>query len=1101
MIKPKKVLILGSGALKIGEAGEFDYSGTQAVKAMKEEGIATVLVNPNIATIQTSRAFADTIYFLPVTADFVTKIIRKEKPDGILLGFGGQTALNCGMELARANVLEKHKVRVLGTPITAIEKTEDRLAFRKYIQGLGLNVPGSDVAVSMQEARDIAKTVSYPVIIRSGFSLGGLGSGIARNEKELLALAEKSLALAPQILIEEYMEHWKEIEYEVVRDSRDNAITVCNMENFDPMGIHTGESIVVAPSQTLTNSEYHRLREIAIKVVKGLPIIGECNIQYAVSPKTNDYRIIEVNARLSRSSALASKATGYPLAYVAAKLSLGYTLSEIPNQVTRATKAFFEPALDYIVVKIPRWDFLKFKDVDEAIGTEMQSVGEVMGIGRTFAEAFQKAIRSLDLEYEGIIADDLHPRSRTFEAFRELSATPSRPYNIAYNLFHGQTVEVIHKKTGIDPWFLSQIKKIVDSYHQLLKAAQKSTPASRQGGPASRQGGLTKDLLTSAKKTGFSDKQLGIIFGLSWQAVRKKRIAWGILPRICQIDTLAAEFPAKTNYLYLSYHRLRHDVTPGGKKQVAVIGGGPYQIGSSVEFDWCAVTSVSTLKRNGYRTIMINCNPETVSTDYDISDKLYFEELSAERIMDIVEYEKCPLIVSVGGQLPNTLANTLAAEKITFLGNTPERIDRVEDRQKFSTLLDQLHIRQPIWAKLTSKEEALSFADNIGFPLLARPSYVLSGRAMFVAYSKAVLENYLDQSTSIINGQYPMVISKFIRGAKEVDVDAVAKDGDVKVWAISEHVEHAGVHSGDATLVLPTFSLSDEAVEQIKNMTRKIAKSLSVTGPINIQFLVNEDGRSVPEVLVIEANLRASRSFPFVSKVLGINFIELATECMLGKNVKEVHLKRPPYFGVKVPHFSFTRLRQVDPVLRVEMTSTGEVACFGDTMQEAYLKALLSTGIPWPRKGALLSLGGDEGKQKLLHTARILHEHGFTLYGTEKTTRFLRAHQIPSTRVHKVYEEKSPNVVDLIRDRTVDLVINVSDRSDLGMKELSKQITDGYRIRRASVDANVALFTKSTIANLFVNALSKYGKDELQVKSWDEYVKHLRVKTRKSKVK
>ncbi len=1081
--KLKKVLLLGSGALKIGEAGEFDYSGSQAAKALKEEGIKVILVNPNIATIQTSQEFVHKVYFLPVTPYFVEKIIAKERPEGILLAFGGQTALNCGIDLYDKGIFKKYKVEVLGTPVSAIKKTEDRLIFRKAIEELGLKVPKSDLCRTLADLERLKNKINYPVIVRAGFSLGGLGSGIAHSFGELLVIAEKALSLTPQILVEEYLNHWKEIEYEVVRDSYDNTITVCNMENFDPMGIHTGESIVVAPSQTLTNYEYHFLREISIKVVKSLPVVGECNIQFALNPKNGDYRIIEVNARLSRSSALASKATGYPLAYIAAKLALGYSLSELQNQVTRATCAFFEPALDYIVVKIPRWDFLKFRDINETLGSEMQSVGEVMAIGRTFEEAFQKAIRSLGIDYEGVISDELDRKEVEKNkgkpiTYKSIDPTPSRPYNIAYNLFYGQSKEEIYKKTGIDCWFIEKIQRIVCFYKKMLKDGE--------------CGKITPSMLEEAKKMGFSDQQIGELYNLSWQEVRSLRKKYGILPKACQIDTLAGEFPAKTNYLYFSYHRKEHDIKERKQKQIGIIGGGTYQIGSSVEFDWCAVNSVLTAKKLGFSPIMINCNPETVSTDYDISDKLYFEELTLERVLDIIEFEDCPIIVSMGGQIPNTLAPKLAEQKVRFLGSNPSVIDQVEDREKFSALLDDLKIRQPIWRRLENKEKALSFANTIGYPVLVRPSYVLSGRAMFVAYSEKVLANFLDQANLIINPEYPMVISKFIRGAKEVDYDAVAQNGQIKAFAISEHVEHAGVHSGDATLVLPSFSLNSFTIDMIKKIAGKIAGKLKINGPFNIQFLVNETGQFSIEVLVIEANLRASRSFPFVSKVLGINFIELATKILLGKKVAAVKLKRPPFYGVKAPHFSFTRLRQADPVLRVEMASTGEVACFGDDIYEAYFKSILSTGFSLKEKSVLLSLGGDENKQKLLLAAEILKKLGYTIYATCNTHDLLKTYRIPSKFIYKVHEGKRPNVVDLIHERKVSFVINLSDRSDLGIKELTREVTDGYLIRRAAVDTNIPLFTKATIANLFVQTLAKYDLDMLQIKSWDEYLARIK---------
>ena len=1080
-LKIKKVLLLGSGALKIGEAGEFDYSGSQAAKALKEEGIDVVLINPNIATIQTSHELVSKVYFLPVAPYFAEKVIQKERPDGILLGFGGQTALNCGLELARKNIFKKYNVKVLGTPLSAIRNTEDRLLFRQTIENLGLKVPKSSLCRKLSEVKGLSGKIKYPVIVRAGFSLGGLGSGVARNLKELMAISQKALTLTPQILIEEYLEHWKEIEYEVVRDSHDNCLTVCNMENFDPMGIHTGESIVVAPSQTLTNGEYHRLREIAIKVVKSLPIVGECNIQYALSPLDGDYRIIEVNARLSRSSALASKATGYPLAYIAAKLALGYQLSDLRNQVTQATSAFFEPALDYVVVKIPRWDFLKFKNQDETLGSEMQSVGEVMAIGRSFEEALQKAVRSLDLDFEGIISDDFDKGK-----LRPLKASPDRPYNLAYNLFNGQSKNDIYKETGIDHWFLDRIETIVNFYKNMISESSDGKP--------------NKTMLLKAKKLGFSDVQIGEIYSVADSEIRRLRKGYGILPKVCQIDTLAGEFPAKTNYLYLSYHRQEHDISFNLPKQIAIIGGGPYQIGSSVEFDWCAVNCAVTAKKFGFSPIMINCNPETVSTDYDMLDKLYFEELTKERILDISDLEKCPLVVSVGGQIPNTLTPKLAESGVRFLGSDPVVIDRVEDREKFSGLLDSLKIIQPLWKRLKSKKEALEFAKKIGYPVLIRPSYVLSGRAMYVAYSEELLFQYLATSDSIISSEYPLVMSKFIRGAKEVDFDGVACQGKIVVWAISEHVEHAGVHSGDATLVLPSFSLGDEAVEMIKENTVNIVKSLPINGPFNIQFLVNEDGRAIPEVLVIEGNLRASRTFPFVSKVLGINFIEIATKVLLGDIVKQVKIKRPKYTGVKAAHFSFTRLRRVDPVLRVEMASTGEVACFGDSLNEAYLKAILSTGVSLDKKAALVSLGGMEYKQKMLQGCRVLAKMGFALFATNNTAAFLKLNRLKVKQVYKVHEKKRPNVIDVIKSKQVGLVLNLSDRDDLGVKEMSLELTDGYQIRRATVDANIPLFTKVSTANLFINSFYKLKQEDLKVKSWCEYLATIQPKDKTEKL-
>lgn len=1073
--KIKKVLILGSGALKIGEAGEFDYSGSQALKALKEENIETILVNPNIATIQTSKHLASKVYFLPVTVSFVEKIIKKEKPDGILLGFGGQTALNCGLELSKKGILKKYNVDVLGTPVSSIEKTEDRLLFRKTIEELGLKVPKSVTAKTIEEVKEYAENLTLPAMVRSGFSLGGLGSGVVRTKEELINLSQKALAVAPQILIEEYLEGWKEMEYEVVRDNEDNTIVICNMENLDPMGIHTGESIVVAPSQTLSNSEYHGLREIAIKVIKSLPIVGECNIQYALNPKNGDYRIIEVNARLSRSSALASKATGYPLAYVAAKIALGYPLYKIKNQVTKKTSAFFEPALDYIVVKIPRWDFVKFKDREMKLGSEMQSVGEVMAIGRSFEEALQKAIRSLDVGYEGIISDDLE-KEKIIEkqsVLRTLKPTPERLFNIASNLFYGQSVDKIVNETGITRWFIERIKTIVDTYKTLLDTDARE---------------ITKELLEEAKKSGFSDPQLGKIFGISDKDIRNLRKKWGIVPKICRIDTLAGEFPAETNYLYLSYHRKNDDEVSQEKQKVIVLGGGPYQIGSSVEFDWCAVTAAMTAKKLGYAPIMVNCNPETVSTDYDISSKLYFEELTLERVLDIYDKENCPFIVSVGGQIPNSLAFKLAKLKIPLLGTDPKYIDQAEDREKFSNLLDKQNISQPEWARVKTKTEAIKFCEKVKFPVLVRPSYVLSGKAMSVLYSHSQFEDFLKDSQTLINSDYPVVISKFVEGAREVDFDGVAKDGKIVLWALSQHVENAGVHSGDATLVLPSYSLSKEATNRIKEYSEKIIKELHVSGPINIQYLVKENG--VVDVKVIEANLRASRSFPFVSKVLDVNFIEYATQILLGQKIKEVKVKKPDFFAIKAPYFSFTRLRRVDPVLKVEMSSTGEVASFGNSIEEAYLKANVSAGTVIPHKAVLLSLGGTDGKERLLKGAKMLDKLGFTIYATKHTLQFLEKQGIKVRVAYKLKEGKSPTVIDLIKGKHIDLVINIIDKEDLGTKELMLQETDGFLIRRAAVDTNIPLFTKPSIATLFIESLAKNNESFLQIKSWDEYIKH-----------
>ncbi|KKR34049.1 MAG: Carbamoyl-phosphate synthase, large subunit [Candidatus Gottesmanbacteria bacterium GW2011_GWC2_39_8] len=1073
--KSTKVLILGSGALKIGEAGEFDYSGSQAIKALREESVDVVLINPNIATNQTSRSLINKIYFLPVTPYFIEKVIRKEKPDGILLGFGGQTALNAGLTLHKQGVFAKYKVEVLGSPVSSIEKTEDRSAFRKYIESLGLKVPKSTVCKDIKDLREISAKINFPVIVRSGFSLGGLGSGVARNKSELRKIAEKALLIVPHILIEEYLENWKELEYEVVRDKSDNTIVVCNMENFDPMGIHTGESIVVAPSQTLTNNEYHFLRKTAIEIVKNLPIIGECNVQFALNPQNGDYRVIEVNARLSRSSALASKATGYPLAYVAAKLALGYTLDQIPNQVTGVTTAFFEPALDYVVVKIPRWDFVKFNGLnEEKIGSEMQSVGEVMSIGRTFEEAFQKGIRSLDLSYEGIISDKVKDKNKK-NKFKTLHPTPSRPYNIAYNLYFGMDVLQIYKKTGIDTWFLERIKRIVDHYRLM------SQPKSQ----------LNSDILEEAKKLGFSDKQIGEIYKKTPEDIRRDRKKYEILPKVCQIDTLAGEFPAQTNYLYLSYHREDHDVIFSEEKdKVAVLGGGPYKIGSSVEFDWCAVNSVVTAKKMGYETIVVNNNPETVSTDYDFPDRLYFEELSWERIQDIYDLEKCKFIISMGGQIPNSLVPSFEKGRVPTLGTKLEFIDAAENREKFSILLDKIGVKQPVWKKLTNKKDALKFAHRIGFPVLIRPSYVLSGSAMFVAYFEKEFEAYLSHTGMKVDNDYPLVISKYYEEAKEVDLDGVAKNGKIVLSAISEHVENAGVHSGDAILVYPAFSLGKEIEKELLTISGKIAHVLSITGPFNIQFLIDKKDK-IPKIRVIETNLRASRSMPFISKASATNFIGVATEIMLGGRPRLKVQSRPDYFCIKSPHFSFTRIRKADPVLRVEMSSTGEVASFGKDIYEAYLLSFLSTGLSFPKGGVLLSLGGLAGKRRMLSGAAKLHKLGFKIYATGKTAKFLNENYIPAKLVYKVHEGKKPDVVDVIQSRKVGLVINLSDDSEIAIKEVVREYTDGYLIRRAAVDNNIHLITRAESAILFIEALTKYGLDDLDVYRRDEYLAKL----------
>ncbi len=1095
--KLNKILILGSGALKIGEAGEFDYSGSQAIKALREEGLEVILLNPNIATNQTSSDLVNKIYFLPITPYFVEKIIKIEKPEAILLSFGGQTALNCGLSLAKNGIFEKYQVSVLGTPISSVEKTEDRLKFRKYIETLGLKTPKSNTYQNIDEVINTASKINYPVIIRGGFSLGGLGSAVAENKKQLIEISRKAFMLVPQILIEEYLENWKEIEYEVVRDKNDNTIVVCNMENFDPMGIHTGESIVVAPSQTLNNNEYQNLREIAIKVVKNLPIVGECNVQFALNPKNGDYRIIEVNARLSRSSALASKATGYPLAFVAAKLALGYTLDLLSNQVTKATSAFFEPALDYVVIKIPRWNFLQFKGLrEETIGSEMQSVGEVMAIGRTFEEALQKGIRSLDLGYEGVISDNKTSLS--------LKATPSRLYNIANNLLHGRTVHEISSKTGITAWFIIHINNIVEFYKKMVNNSniQSHCEDSGEAGDeaiSNRKGLLhprqtrvrndiniiSKEILYEAKKLGFSDSQIAKIYNLSWQKVRALRKKYDIFPKVCQIDTMAGEFPAKTNYLYFSYHRDEHDIEFKNINKVAIIGSGPYKIGSSVEFDWCAVNGVRTAREMGFETVVINNNPETVSTDYDISDKLYFEELTAERILDISDLEKCRFIISLGGQIPNNLGPVLAHENIHVAGTSLTHIDTAENREKFSALLDKLEITQPVWKKLTSKKEAIKFAEKIGYPVLIRPSYVLSGSAMFVANFESELLSYLSDKYSKVDNDYPLVISKYIKEAKEMDFDGVSQNGKIIISAISEHVEKGGVHSGDASLVYPAYTLSESSQKLLFSVSQKISTSLEINGPFNIQYLVKENG--ITEIKVIEANIRASRSMPFISKTVGKNFIEIATKIMLGEKYYPIVLEKPNYTCVKVPHFSFTRLRKVDPILRVEMSSTGEVACFGEDVYEAYLKAFLSTGVSLPKDNILLSLGGDETKNKMLQGVKKLVKLGYKMYCTQKTHEFLAENNLTGILVYKVHENKRPNVVDLIQSKKVSLVINLSDPNDIGIIKARKEKSDGYLIRRCAVDNNIALFTKASNANVFIEAIYRYNPENLQIKHYNEY--------------
>jgi len=1056
----KKVLLLGSGAIRIGQAGEFDYSGSQSIKALKEEGIKTILINPNIATIQTSDYLADKVYFLPIDAYFVEKVIEKEKPDGILLGFGGQTALNVGVEIAKKGVLKKHGVEVLGTPVEAILNTEDRDLFVKKIKEINLKVPSSRAVNKVEDAVKAAEEIGYPVMCRIAYALGGLGSGVAYNKSQLVDLTKKAFSYTNQILIEEYFGGWKELEYEVVRDRFNNCIVVCSMENVDPMGIHTGESIVVAPVQTLTASENFKLRSIAIKVIRHLGIVGECNIQFALDPESEDYRIIEVNARLSRSSALASKATGYPLAFIATKLALGYSLTEVENIITKETSACFEPALDYIVLKYPRWDLQKFRKVSLNIGSEMKSVGEVMAIGRSYEEVLQKAIRMLDVGMKGIVCNNL----KFNDLEKELKEpTDKRMFAVVEAIKKGYPIEKIYELSKIDPWFLYKIKNIVDIEKKLEGRQVKKLPL---------------NLLKEAKQKGFSDLQIAALTKGTGQEIRERRKKLGITPYVKQIDTLAAEYPAKTNYLYLTYNACADDLNFKEKNQVIVLGGGAYRIGSSVEFDWCCVNSVATLRSLNYKTIMINCNPETVSTDYDICDKLYFDELTFERVMDICDKEN-PLgvIVSMGGQIPNNLALPLHKSKIKILGTSPINIDNAEDRHKFSKLLDELDIDQPEWEELTSLEEAERFADKVGYPVLVRPSYVLSGAAMSIALSKYELKKYLEKASEI-SKECPVVISKFITEAKEIEIDAVGNRGNLYCYAISEHVENAGVHSGDATIVLPPQRTYLETMRRIKIITKKIAKSLDITGPFNIQFIAKDN-----DVKVIECNLRASRSFPFASKVFKINFVDLATKIIMNKRVQSIDRSSfdLDYVGVKASQFSFTRLKGSDPVLGVEMSSTGEVACLGDDFNEAFLKSLISVGFKLPKKTILLSTGPKNSKMEFLGSTRILQKMGFKFYATGGTADFMREHGVDAETLYWPLEEKEPNTLAYIADGKIDLVINIP-------KNIEKEELDNdYLIRRKAVDFDVPLITNLQLAKRFVEAISRFSLDDLKVKSWDEY--------------
>ena len=1069
----KKVLLLGSGALKIGEAGEFDYSGSQALKALREEGIKTVLINPNIATVQTSEGVADQIYFLPVQPHFVEKVIQKEKPDGILLSFGGQTALNCGVELYKSGILEKYGVRVLGTPVQAIMDTEDRELFVEKLNEINVKTIKSEACETIEQARKAAAELGYPVILRAAYALGGLGSGFCDNEEELDKLAEKAFSFSPQVLVEKSLKGWKEIEYEVVRDRYDNCITVCNMENFDPLGIHTGESIVIAPSQTLTNSEYHKLRALAIKIIRHIGIVGECNVQYAFDPKSEDYRVIEVNARLSRSSALASKATGYPLAFVAAKLGMGYGLFELKNSVTRTTSAFFEPALDYVVCKIPRWDLSKFRGVDKELGSSMKSVGEVMAIGRNFEEALQKGLRMIGQGMHGFVENKELEIEDIDAALRE--PTDKRVFVISKAMHRGYTIDQIHDLTKIDKWFLQKLKHIIDIDEELKRCTSINV--------------LDRELLRTAKVYGFTDFQIARAVGLEKEVgnmhkatliVRNLRKTFGVLPVVKQIDTLAAEYPAQTNYLYVTYAGTDSDITfQDDKKSVIVLGSGAYRIGSSVEFDWCGVQALNTIRKQGYRSIMINYNPETVSTDYDMCDRLYFDELTFERVMDIIDMENPHgVIVSTGGQIPNNLAMWLDAERVPILGTKAQDIDNAEDRAKFSSMLTENGINQPEWSALTSMDDINVFVDRVGFPVLVRPSYVLSGAAMNVCSNRDELERFLKLAANV-SAEHPVVVSKFIEHAKEIEMDAVARNGEIMAYAISEHIEFAGVHSGDATIQFPPQKLYVETVRRIKRVSRQIAAALHINGPFNIQFMAREN-----DILVIECNLRASRSFPFVSKVLKLNLIDLATKIMLGVPVEKPskNLFDLDYVGIKASQFSFNRLQKADPVLGVDMSSTGEVGCLGDDTNQALLKSMLSVGHRIPKHTVLLSTGSAKQKADMLGAARMLVNHGYKLYATGGTSRFLTENGIENSLVYWPSEEgQQPQALDMLREHKIDMVVNIP--KDLTVSELS----NGYKIRRAAIDLNVPLITNSRLASAFINAFCTLSIDDIDIKAWGEY--------------
>ena len=1068
----KKVLLLGSGALKIGEAGEFDYSGSQALKALREEGVKTVLINPNIATVQTSEGVADQIYFLPVQPYFVEEVIKKERPDGILLSFGGQTALNCGVELYRQGILEKYNVKVLGTPVQAIMDTEDRELFVEKLDEIDVKTIKSEACETIEQARKAAAELGYPVIIRAAYALGGLGSGFADNEEELDKIAEKAFSFSPQVLVEKSLKGWKEIEYEVVRDRYDNCITVCNMENFDPLGIHTGESIVIAPSQTLTNSEYHKLRALAIKIIRHIGIVGECNVQYAFDPQSEDYRVIEVNARLSRSSALASKATGYPLAFVAAKLGMGYGLFELKNSVTKTTSAFFEPALDYVVCKIPRWDLSKFRGVDKELGSSMKSVGEVMAIGRNFEEAIQKGLRMIGQGMHGFVENKELEIEDIDAALRE--PTDKRVFVISKAMHKGYTVDQIHELTKIDKWFLEKLKHIID-IDEAMKKCNINT--------------LDKELLRTAKVYGFTDFQIARAVGLEDElksmrkaslVVRSRRKNYGILPVVKQIDTLAAEYPAQTNYLYVTYAGVKSDITfENDKRSIIVLGSGAYRIGSSVEFDWCGVQALNTIRKEGWRSVMINYNPETVSTDYDMCDRLYFDELTFERVMDIIDLETPHgVIVSTGGQIPNNLAMLLDEQHVPILGTKAQDIDNAEDRAKFSQMLTNNGINQPEWSALTSMEDIDRFIERVGFPVLVRPSYVLSGAAMNVCSNEDELKRFL-QLAANVSEDHPVVVSKFIEHAKEIEMDAVAKNGEVIAYAISEHIEFAGVHSGDATIQFPPQKLYVETVRRCKRVGRQIAKELHINGPFNIQFMARDN-----DILVIECNLRASRSFPFVSKVLKINLIELATRVMLGLPVEKPskNLFDLDYVGIKASQFSFNRLQKADPVLGVDMSSTGEVGCLGDDTNTALLKSMLSVGHRIPKKNILLSTGGAKQKVAMLDAAKMLLENGYNLYATGGTSKFLTENGIQNTLVLWPSEEgDAPKALDLLHNHTIDMVVNIPKNLT------SSELSNGYKIRRAAIDLNVPLITNARLASAFIYAFCTTKIEDIDIKAWGEY--------------